>query len=119
MAKLQISIRALLLFVAGVAILMAAAIEVNGRIEDLAANGYRVQAAGDLLVEYLDDCGTWPKNWDDLHHYVDSHETAAIQTVCEQKIAAKCSVGRVDLRRLNSSHSLNLGVRPWRIDGVS
>ena len=28
----------------------------------------------------------------------------------EQKIAAKCSIGRIDLRRVNPSHSLNFGV---------
>jgi hypothetical protein len=75
MAKFQISIRTLLIIVASVAMLMAAAIELKGRIEDIAENGYRVQAAGDLLVDYLDDCGKWPENWDDLHRYVESHKS--------------------------------------------
>lgn len=75
MAKLQISIRSLLLIVAAVAILIAAAKELNRRIEDLVANGYRVQEAGDLLVDYLDDCGTWPEDWNDLHRYVEAHKS--------------------------------------------
>ena len=75
MAKLQISIRTLLILVAVVAVLMTAAMEINGRIEDLAANGYRVQAAGDLLIDYLDECGTWPENWDDLSRYVEANKS--------------------------------------------
>lgn len=75
MAKPQFSIRTLLIAVAVVAVLLAVAIEINGRIEDLAANGYRVQAVGDLLVDYLDECGTWPENWDDLHRYVEANKS--------------------------------------------
>lgn len=75
MAKLQISIRTLMFVVAAVAMLMTAAIELNGRIEDIAANGYRVQEAGDLLVDYLDDSGTWPESWDDLYRYVETHKS--------------------------------------------
>jgi hypothetical protein len=75
MAKLQISIRGMLLIVVAIAILSAAAIELNGRIEDLAANGYRVQAAGYLLVDYLDDYGEWPKDWDDLYRYVETNKS--------------------------------------------
>ena len=75
MAKFQISIRTLLFIVVAVAMLMAAAIELTGRIEDLVANGYRIQAAGDLLVDYLDDCEKWPENWDDLLRYVEAHKS--------------------------------------------
>lgn len=76
MVRLQISLRTSLLIVAAVAILLAIALELNRRIEELAANGYRVQAAGDLLVDYLEDVGTWPKDWDDLHRYVDEHKSS-------------------------------------------
>ena len=75
MAKLQISIRTLLFVVAAIAVLMAALVEINGRIEDIVANGYRVQAVGDLLVDYLDDCGKWPDNWDDLNRYVETNKS--------------------------------------------
>lgn len=75
MAKPQFSIRTLLIAVTVVAALLAAAIEINGRIEDLAANGYRVQAVGDLLVDYLDECGTWPENWGDLDRYVEANKS--------------------------------------------
>lgn len=75
MAKPQFSIRTLLIAVAVIAVLLAVAIEINGRIEDLVANGYRVQEAGDLLVNYLDDCGKWPENWDDLYRYVDANKS--------------------------------------------
>lgn len=75
MAKIQFSIRSLLLIVTAAGILVAVVVELNGRLDDLYANGYRVQAAGDLLVKYLDDCGKWPKNWDDLRQYVEDHKS--------------------------------------------
>ena len=75
MVRFQISLRTSLLIITAVAILLAVALELNRRIEDLAANGYRVQAAGDLLVDYLEDVGTWPKDWDDIHQYVEDHKS--------------------------------------------
>ena len=75
MVKLQLTLRTMLIIVAAVAILLAAVRELNRRIEDLAGNGYRVQEVGFLLVDYLDDCGKWPGNWDDLHRYVESHRS--------------------------------------------
>jgi hypothetical protein len=75
MVRFQISLRTSLLIITAVAILLAVALELNRRIEDLAANGYRVQAAGDLLVDYLEDVGTWPKDWDVLHQYVEDHKS--------------------------------------------
>ncbi len=75
MAKLQVSIRAWLLIISAIAVLLACFIELNGRIDDVVANGYRVQEVGDLLVDYLEDCGKWPANWDDLHHYVEAHRS--------------------------------------------
>ncbi len=41
------------------------------------------------------------------------------QQIDEPKIASKCSIGRFDLRKVYCSHSMNLSVRAWRIDGVS
>ena len=75
MAKLQLSLRTLLLTVAAIAVLIAGILEIDGRIEDLAANGYRVQAAGDLLVHYMKNRGQWPKTWDDLRRFVDDHKS--------------------------------------------
>lgn len=75
MAKLQFSIRGMLFSSAVIALILAAAIELNGRIEDLATNGYRVQEAGYLLVNYLDDSGKWPEKWEDLHRYVEANRS--------------------------------------------
>ncbi len=76
MVRFQISLRTSLLIVAAVAIMLAVALELNRRIEELAANGYRVQAAGDLLVDYLEDVGTWPKDWEELQQYVEEHKSS-------------------------------------------
>ena len=75
MGKRQFSLRTFLLLIAGVAILLGALLEVRGRIEDLVANGYRVQATGDLLVNYMRVCGKWPKGWEDLRRFVQDHKT--------------------------------------------
>ena len=75
MDKLQLLLRTLLLTFAAIAVLIAAIVEIDGRIEDLAANGYRVQAAGDLLVHYMKNRGQWPKNWDDLRRFVEDHKS--------------------------------------------
>ena len=74
-AKLQLSLRRLLLAVAAVAVLIAAVFELDARIEDLSANGYRVQAAGDLLVDYMKDSGKWPEGWNDLTRFVEHHKS--------------------------------------------
>ncbi len=75
MAKLQISIRKWLILLTAFAFFLACFIELNGRIDDVIANGYRVQTVGDLLVDYLDDCGKWPANWDDLDKCVEAHRS--------------------------------------------
>ena len=73
MARLQISLRGILILTAGVAALLAIAIELNRRIENLVLNPYRLQSTGDLLVAYLEDVGDWPEDWKALHQYVESH----------------------------------------------
>ncbi|AMV35595.1 hypothetical protein VN12_26115 [Pirellula sp. SH-Sr6A] len=74
MARYQLSVRMLLFVVAAIALLIIAGMEFLGRVENMASNGYRVQDAGDLLVFYLDDCGSWPKDWDDLIRYADAQQ---------------------------------------------
>lgn len=75
MAKFQFSIRGMLIAFAVIALIFAAAIELNGRIEYLSTNGYRVQEAGYLLVHYLDDSRKWPEKWEDLHRYVEANRS--------------------------------------------
>lgn len=61
-----------MIVVAVVAVLIAAAIELGREIEEVASNGYRVQEAGDLLVDYMRNVEEWPRDWEDLHRYVES-----------------------------------------------
>ncbi|GAB5402314.1 MAG: hypothetical protein Aurels2KO_05450 [Aureliella sp.] len=68
--------RALLLSVAAIAMLLCAVVELYRRIEDHVAGGYRVQAAGDLLVVYLDHSGEWPKDWGDLRRFVETDKSS-------------------------------------------
>ncbi|XZE36229.1 hypothetical protein SH501x_001787 [Pirellulaceae bacterium SH501] len=75
MSKFQISIRGMLFAFVVIALVLAAAIELNGRLEDLATNGYRVQTTGYLLVDYVDDFGKWPESWEDLQRHIEANRS--------------------------------------------
>lgn len=75
MARFQISIRSTLLIIAAIATLLATAIELNRRANNLIRNPYRVQYSADLLIEHMDKTGKWPRSWDELSLFVESKGT--------------------------------------------
>lgn len=102
MGTRQFSLRTFMLFLAGVAVLLVALLEVNGRIDDLTKNGYRVQATGDLLVDYMKACGKWPNGWEDLRRFVQDHKTELRYTP--------------DLKDLQSNVRVDFDFNPAKID---
>ena len=71
-ARFQISIRGSLLILTAISIVLAVAMELNRRVENLVLNPYRVQSAADYLIQYMDETGHWPRGWDDLSQMVES-----------------------------------------------
>jgi hypothetical protein len=76
MARLRVSLRSILLLTAIVAVLLAGILELNRRLENYVLNPYRLQSTGDLLVDYLENVGDWPNNWNTLRQYAESHSSA-------------------------------------------
>lgn len=75
MARLQISLRGVLVLMTVVAVLLAIGIEIDRRIENFVVNPYRLQYTGNLLLEYLENVDEWPRDWDALRQYVESHRS--------------------------------------------
>jgi hypothetical protein len=76
MTRFPISIRSLLWLMVAVALVLSFAIDRNRRFTNRICNSYRLQAMGDILVDYLESRDEWPEDWNQLRQFVESNGNA-------------------------------------------
>ncbi|MEM7478751.1 MAG: hypothetical protein AAF483_27525 [Planctomycetota bacterium] len=64
--------RSILLLTLVVALILGFIRELNRRLNDVIMNPYRLQAAGDLLIDYMESRNCWPTNWADLKQFTET-----------------------------------------------
>lgn len=75
---MRTSLRSVLLATTGIAILLAIGTglyRLKEHVENSISNSYRLEAAGELLLEFNEENGRWPDDWESLEHHAAKHHS--------------------------------------------
>lgn len=86
MSNNKSAIRSILLVTLAVALILGFLREAHRRLNDRIRNPYRLQATGDLLIDYMDNHNRWPTGWEELQRFVLSESHVENEVVWIQEL---------------------------------
>lgn len=90
---MRISLRSALLLTSVVALLLAIGVGVlrlKEHVENSILDSYRLIEAGKLFINFKDETGTWPHDWECLEEYATSHGSQL--SACETVDDLQCNI---------------------------